>query len=70
MEVVSSALRSCIVPLPGNKLVVADFAQIEARVIAWLAGQWDAIKVFLSGDDIYVHTAIMIGGTKEQRQLG
>lgn len=70
MEVVSSALRGCIVARPNYRLVVADFSQIEARVVAWLAGQLDALDVFRSGEDIYVYTAIKIGGTKEQRQLG
>lgn len=68
MQVVSAGLRGCIVAEPGNKLVVADFSQIEARVIAWLAGQQDALNVFRSGQDIYVYTANQIGSN--DRQLG
>lgn len=49
-------------------LVCADFAQIEARVIAWLAGQQDILDVFASGEDVYTYTARLIGSTS--RQLG
>lgn len=68
MGIVMSCLRGCIVARPGKKLVVADFSQIEARVVAWLAGQADALAVFASGQDIYVYTAAQIGSTN--RQLG
>jgi DNA polymerase len=68
LDVVTSALRSCIVAPPGMELVVADFSQIEARVVAWLSGQQDALDVFTSGEDIYVHTAAKIGS--KDRQLG
>lgn len=53
---------------PPTELVSADFAQIEARVIAWLAGQQDILDVFASGKDVYVYTADKIGSTN--RQLG
>lgn len=62
MGVVSSCLRGCIVALPGNELVVADFAQIEARVLPWLAGQTDVLDVFRSGGDVYVQAAAGIYG--------
>lgn len=68
MGVVASCLRGAIVPTPGHRLVVADLAQIEARVIAWLAGQHDILQVFASGQDVYVYTARKIGSA--DRQLG
>jgi len=68
LGVVSSCLRSTIVAAPGNRLVIADFAQIEARVLAWLAGQQDVLDVFKSGQDIYVATAARIGSAN--RLLG
>lgn len=68
LGVVSSALRGCIVPGHGRRLVVADFSQIEARVVAWLAGQDDILAVFASGQDVYVYTAKKIGS--DNRQLG
>lgn len=76
LEVVSSALRGCIVADPGSALFVADFAAIEARVIAWLAGQDDLLALFASGGKVYETMAAVIFGipvesvTKEQRQLG
>jgi len=39
-------LRRCIKAPRGYKLVVVDSGQIEARVVAWLAGQWDLLEVF------------------------
>lgn len=50
------------------QLVCADFSQIEARVLAWLAGQQDILDVFASGKDVYVYTAAKIGSSN--RQLG
>lgn len=61
LNVVSSCLRGIIVPRPGNKLVVMDFSQIEARVVAWLAGQQDILDVFASGEDVYTYAANRIG---------
>jgi len=68
LDVVASLLRSCFVPAKGHIMVVGDFSQIEARIIAWLAGQKDALDVFRSGQDIYVYTAAKIGS--DNRQLG
>ena len=53
MEVLSSAIRSLLRAQPGHQLHVADYAQIEARVLAWLAGQDDLVRIFRSGKDVY-----------------
>ena len=68
LGVVASCLRSTIVARPGHRLVIADFSQIEARVLAWLAGQQDALNVFVTGKDIYTETARAVGSN--HRQLG
>jgi DNA polymerase len=68
LGVVASCLRSTIMAGPLRRLVVADFAQIEARVLAWLAGQHDALAVFRRGEDIYTATAKAIGSAN--RNLG
>lgn len=44
-------------PLPGYKLGVTDSAQIEARVLAWLAGQQDLLDGFARGEDVYSELA-------------
>ena len=46
-------LRKSILAPPGHSIVVADSAQIEARVVAWLAGQHDIVQAFASGQDVY-----------------
>jgi DNA polymerase len=68
LTAISGALRGCFIPKPGHKLVAVDFEQVEARVIAWLAGAQDILDVFMSGQDIYIYTAAQIGSTN--RQLG
>jgi DNA polymerase len=61
LDVVASALRSCLVPGPGKVFVIYDFKQIEARVLAWLAGQKDTLDAFARGEDIYVREQQRIG---------
>lgn len=68
LVVLSSLIRACLVPTPGHVFVVCDFAGIEARVVAWLAGQQDTLDVFASGQDIYTYTAKKIGS--DSRALG
>jgi DNA polymerase len=68
MGVVASLMRSTIMARPGHKLVVVDLSQIEARVLAWLAGQTDVLAVFTAGEDIYVATARKVHSNS--RQLG
>jgi DNA polymerase len=61
---------------PGKKLIAADFSAIEARVVAWLAGEQKVLTVFHHGEDIYKTAAADIYHipvdhvTKEQRQIG
>ena len=68
MTVASSCLRGCFIAPPGHRLVVADFSQIEARVLAALAGQQDVLEVFASGQDVYTYDARALGS--DNRQLG
>jgi len=60
MNVLKSALRGLIIPRPGKALTVIDFAQIEARVLAWLAGQQEVLDAFIAGKDLYKFTAAQI----------
>lgn len=55
--VLSELIRTAFVPKPGCRYYVADFAAIEARVIAWLAGEQWRQEVFANGGDIYCASA-------------
>ncbi len=56
-DVLSELIRTAFVPAEGKKFIVADFSAIEARVIAWLAGEEWRKEVFASGGDIYCASA-------------
>ena len=58
MALTSNAIRGCLIAPPGKKLVVADLANIEGRIIAWLAGEHDKLEAFAEydagrGPDLY-----------------
>lgn len=56
-EVLSELVRTALIPRDGYKFVVADFSSIEARILAWLAGEEWKMKVFENGGDVYCKTA-------------
>jgi len=56
-DVLSELIRTAFVPYEGGKFIVADFSAIEARVIAWLAGEQWRLDVFGRGGDIYCASA-------------
>jgi len=56
-EVLSELIRTSFIPKPGTKLVVADFSAIEARIIAWLAGERWRNEVFATHGKIYEASA-------------
>ena len=68
MDVVSQCLRGAYVPAEGHAFAVCDYSGIEARVVAWLAGQEDSLDVFRQGLDIYKKAARDVGSTS--RDLG
>ncbi|MBR1810133.1 MAG: DNA polymerase [Clostridia bacterium] len=53
----SELIRTAFVPKPGCRFFVADFSAIEARVLAWMAGEEWRQKVFADGGDIYCASA-------------
>ncbi len=61
-DVLSELIRTAFVPRDGTKFIVADFSAIEARVIAWLAGEDWRTEVFKSGGDIYCASASQMFG--------
>ena len=56
-DVLSQLIRTAIEAEPGHRFIVADYSAIEARVIAWLAGETWEQKAFAEGKDIYCATA-------------
>lgn len=56
-DTLSQLIRTAFVPQDGRKFIVADFSAIEARVIAWIAGERWRLKVFEDGGDIYCASA-------------
>lgn len=61
-DTLSQLIRTAFVPRPGYKLIVSDFAAIEARVIAWLAGETWRIEAFANDEDIYCASASKMFG--------
>jgi DNA polymerase I-like protein with 3'-5' exonuclease and polymerase domains len=59
-------LKQSILAPEGHTLIDADSAQIEARVLAWLAGQDDLTQAFKNGEDVYKKMASRIYGVKEE----
>lgn len=61
-DVLSELIRTAFVPYEGGKFIVADFSAIEARVIAWMAGEQWRLDVFRDGGDIYCASASQMFG--------
>jgi len=76
IEALSSSVRGMLVPSEGKKFIVGDYASIESRALAWLAGQEDKLEVFRGHGKMYEHAASKIFHipidevTKDQRFLG
>ena len=56
-DTLSQLIRTAFIPNPGNRFIVADYSAIEARVIAWLAGEKSTLEAFRDGKDLYCETA-------------
>ena len=56
-DVLSQLIRTMLIPKDGCEFIVADFSAIEARVLAWEAGEDWRLKAFLEGKDIYCASA-------------
>ena len=56
-DVLSELVRTALIARKGCRFIVADFSAIEARVLAWLAGEEWRLKVFEEGGDIYCASA-------------
>jgi DNA polymerase bacteriophage-type len=76
MEALSSGIRGMLIPTQGKKFIVGDYASIEARALAWLAGQEDKLEIFRGDGKIYEHASSKIYKkpiadiTKNERFIG
>ena len=80
LNVISSCLRGMLVAAPGHDLIACDYAAIEGRGLAWLAGEQHVLDAYAEGKDLYRVAAAGIykiayeqvdgGGKGKQRQVG
>ena len=66
-DTLSQLIRTAFIAPGGKKLIVADFSAIEARVIAWFAGEEWRKKVFEEGKDIYCASASQMFGVPVEK---
>lgn len=66
-DTLSQLIRTAFVPQNDRKFIVADFSAIEARVIAWIAGEEWRQKVFAEGKDIYCASASQMFGVPVEK---
>lgn len=76
LDVISQVMRSFIMASPGTRLMIADYAAIEARVLAWLANEFEELVAFRKGADVYKRMAAKVFNVSvdnvspEQRRIG
>ena len=76
VESVLSSLRYALIPDEGKVFAAGDFAQIEARIVLALAGQWDKVELLAKGEDPYLSLASRVyhrtltKADKKERQVG
>ncbi len=61
-DILSQLIRTMLIPKPGCEFIVADFSAIEARVLAWEAGEEWRLNAFRNGADIYCASASQMFG--------
>lgn len=66
-DTLSQLIRTAFVPQDSRKFIVADFSAIEARVLAWLAGEKWRMQVFADGKDIYCSSASQMFGVPVEK---
>lgn len=75
-SVISSLIRSILIPSPGHTFAIVDYAAIEARGVAWIADESRLLQIFIEKQDPYKQFASKLFGkpvdsvTKDERQVG
>ena len=66
-DTLSQLIRTAFIPSAGCRFIVADYSAIEARVIAWLAGEASTLQAFRDGKDLYCETASRMFGVPVEK---
>ena len=66
-DTLSQLIRTAFIPRRGMRFAVADYSAIEARVVAWLAGEQWVLDAFREGKDIYCATASQMFGVPVEK---
>jgi DNA polymerase-1 len=62
-------IRKAFIPEKGNKLISADYSQLELRILAHITKDPVMTEAFLSGEDIHAKTARLVFGAKDEKDL-
>ena len=66
-DILSQLIRTAFIPKEGTRFIISDFSAIEARVLAWLAGEQWVLDTFENGEDIYCRTASRMFGVPVEK---
>lgn len=66
-DILSQLIRTAFIPKEGTRFIITDFSAIEARVLAWLAGEQWVLDAFVNGEDIYCRTASRMFGVPVEK---
>lgn len=66
-DTLSQLIRTAFIPSEAHRFIVADYSAIEARVLAWLAGEETTLAAFKNGEDLYCATASTMFGVPVEK---
>ena len=66
-DILSQLIRTAFIPKESTRFIISDFSAIEARVLAWLAGEQWVLDAFKNGEDIYCRTASRMFGVPVEK---
>lgn len=66
-DTLSQLIRTAFIPSNGHRFIVADYSAIEARVLAWMAGETSTLAAFANGEDLYCATASAMFGVPVEK---
>ena len=66
-DILSQLIRTAFIPKEGTRFIISDFSAIEARVLAWLAGEQWVLDAFENVEDIYCRTASRMFGVQVEK---